>query len=167
MDDSTYPPLNPHEQLIEEFYAAFADHEAETMASCYHPEVRFEDPVFGMLIGKDAADMWRMLLDRSKDNLVISFSNIRADNEKGSATWMASYEFSKTKRNITNHINASFTFKDGLIHSHVDTFDFYRWNKQAFGFMGWLFGNTPFLQNKVRRQALSALRNWQRTNRDK
>ncbi|RZJ68319.1 MAG: nuclear transport factor 2 family protein [Flavobacterium sp.] len=153
--------MNPHEQLIEEFYAAFAEHEAETMASCYHPEVTFSDPVFGKLHGKDAADMWRMLISRSKGNLVIEFSRISADNEKGSAKWVASYDFSKTNRKIVNHIEAKFTFKDGLIFTHDDHFDFYKWNRQAFGLTGWLLGNTSFLKDKVKRQALAALRKWQ------
>lgn len=161
MDNSQYPPLNPHEQLIEEFYAAFAAHEPETMASCYHPEVQFVDPIFGRLEGSDVADMWRMLIDRSKGNLVIEFSGIRADADTGSAKWVATYAFPKTGRQIANEISASFTFKDGLIRTHTDDFDFYKWNRQAFGYTGWLLGNTAFLKNRVRKQAIAALRKWQ------
>ena len=58
--------MNSNEQIIEEFYAAFAEGNAETMASCYHPEVVFEDPAFGKLHGKDASEMWQMLIERAK-----------------------------------------------------------------------------------------------------
>jgi hypothetical protein len=153
--------MNPHEQLIEEFYAGFASHEAETMASCYHPDVQFTDPVFGRLDGNDASDMWRMLIERSKGNLEIVFSNIQATQGTGTAQWSATYIFPKNNRKIVNHIKASFTFKDDLILTHTDDFDFYNWNKQAFGLTGWLLGNSSFLKNKVRQQAISALRKWQ------
>ncbi|RZJ71006.1 nuclear transport factor 2 family protein [Flavobacterium sp.] len=153
--------MNPHEQLIEEFYAAFAQQEPETMASCYHPEITFEDSVFGKLHGRDAADMWRMLLERSKGNLTVEFSDIHADLEQGSAKWVAQYPFSKTGRQVVNKISAKFTFKDGLIFTHEDTFDFAVWSRQAFGLTGWLFGKTDFLKNKVRQQALASLKIWQ------
>ncbi len=153
--------MNPHEQLIEEFYAAFAQGDPEAMASCYHPEITFRDPAFGTLHGKDTADMWRMLLERSKGNLKVEFSDITADMGKGSAKWIARYPFSKTNRNVTNKVSAEFTFKDGLIFTHYDTFDFASWARQALGFTGWLFGNTNFLKNKVRKQALTSLKNWQ------
>lgn len=153
--------MNPNEQLIEEFYAGFAAHEPETMASCYHPEIQFADPVFGKLDAKDACDMWRMLIERSKGNLIIEFSNIIATADTGSAKWIATYTLSRNNRRIVNRINASFTFKDGLIATHTDDFDFYDWNKQAFGITGWLLGNSSYLKNKVRQQAISALRKWQ------
>lgn len=156
--------MNPHEQLIEEFYAAFSAHEAETMASCYHPEIAFSDPAFGMLHGKDASDMWRMLVHRSKGKLHIEFSDIKADQQLGSAKWTARYEFSKTGRQVTNEVTANFVFKDGLIIEHKDDFDFGKWASQAFGFTGWLIGNTAFFRNKVRNQALASLKHWQNQN---
>lgn len=153
--------MNPHEQLIEEFYAAFAAHEPETMASCYHPEIVFRDPAFGTLHGKDAADMWRMLIWRSKGQLSVSFSDIKADQEHGSANWVAKYPFSKTGRSVTNDVTANFAFRDGLIISHRDDFNFALWSRQAFGLTGWLFGNMSFFKQKVRKQAILALRNFQ------
>lgn len=156
--------MNPHEQLIEEFYAAFAAHEPETMASCYHPEITFHDPAFGTLKGKDAGDMWRMLIQRSKGELKVGFSEIKADQQRGSAKWTARYLFSKTRRQVVNEVSANFVFRDGLILEHKDDFDFARWSRQALGLSGWLLGNTDFLRNKVRTQALEALKNWQAKN---
>src|SRR5450631_4074539 len=56
--------MHPHEALVREFYARFAARDAEGMAACYHPDVAFSDPVFPMLHGEEAADMWRMRLSR-------------------------------------------------------------------------------------------------------
>jgi len=153
--------MNSNEQIIEEFYAAFANGNAETMASCYHPEIVFKDPAFGKLEGKDASDMWHMLLERAKGNLEIEFSNIKADAQKGSATWIATYNFSKTNRKVVNKIQAYFEFKDGLIIKHIDSFDFYKWSKQALGNTGFLLGWSSFLRKKVQQQALESLRKHQ------
>ena len=56
-----------------------------------------------------------------------------------------------------NIIEAQFTFQDGLIHTHRDTFDFWRWSRQALGPAGVLLGWTPMLHNKVRREARRGL----------
>ena len=156
--------MNSNEQIIEEFYAAFAEGNAETMASCYHTDIVFEDPAFGKLEGKDASDMWHMLIERAKGNLEISFSDIQADEKIGSAKWIAKYHFSKTNRNVINKIKANFEFKDGLIIKHTDSFNFYEWSKQALGTTGLLLGWTSFLHKKVQHQALESLRKYQQKN---
>ncbi|MFC6095293.1 nuclear transport factor 2 family protein [Flavobacterium qiangtangense] len=156
--------MNSNEQIIEEFYAAFAEGNAETMASCYHPDIVFEDPAFGKLEGKDASDMWHMLIERAKGNLEISFSDIQANDRSGTAKWVAKYHFSKTNRNVVNKIKAYFEFKDGLIIKHTDNFDFYNWSKQALGTTGLLLGWTSFLRKKVQKQALESLRKYQQKN---
>mgnify|MGYP003575707890 CR=1 FL=1 len=156
--------MNSNEQIIEEFYAAFAEGNAETMASCYHPNIVFEDPAFGKLEGKNASDMWHMLIERAKGNLEILFSDIQANDKSGSAKWIAKYHFSKTNRNVVNKIKAYFEFKDGLIIKHTDNFDFYDWSKQALGTTGLLIGWTSFLRKKVQKQALESLRKYQQKN---
>lgn len=153
--------MNSNEQIIEEFYAAFASQNPETMASCYHPDVIFEDPAFGKLHGKDVSDMWHMMIERAKGNLEISFSDIHANEKSGSAKWVAKYHFSKTNRNVVNKIQAFFEFKDGLIIKHTDHFNFYEWSKQALGTTGLLLGWSSFLHKKVQRQALESLRKYQ------
>jgi len=42
------------QKLIETFYTSFANLDAETMISCYHDEITFEDPAFGVLKGERA-----------------------------------------------------------------------------------------------------------------
>jgi len=58
---------------------------------------------------------------------------------------------------VHNIIDARFTFNDGLIASHRDTFDFWRWSRQALGPTGLMLGWTPLLRNKVRSRAASNL----------
>jgi hypothetical protein len=53
-----------------------------------------------------------------------------------------------------NIIDAKFSFNsDGLIVTHVDTFDLWRWSRMALGCMGITLGWTSFVQNKIRKQA--------------
>lgn len=143
--------------LIKSFYACFAKHDYEGMAACYHAEIEFRDPVFGILKGIQAKAMWQMLLERSKGNLKIVFSDVNVSGSTGSAHWEAFYPFSKTGRNVHNIIDATFEFKDGKIIKHHDHFNLYRWSRQAFGTTGTLLGFTPFFQNKVRNAAKKSL----------
>ena len=153
--------LNFHEQLIEEFYAGFAAQDAETMLSCYHEDIVFNDPVFGTLKEAEVAAMWRMLIENSRGNLQIKFSEIKADSTSGSAFWKARYNFSKTNRDVVNDIAATFEFKDDLIVKHTDSFNLYEWSKQAFGITGLLFGWTPFMKSAIRKKALASLKKYQ------
>lgn len=148
--------MHVNAQLIETFYRAFQQRDAEAMASCYHPEVRFSDPVFTDLRGRAAADMWRMLCERGKD-LRIEFGKISADERHGVAHWEAWYRFAATGRRVHNVIDAEFEFQDGLVVRHTDRFDLHRWAGQALGIPGKLLGGTSFLQNKIRAMAAKSL----------
>lgn len=154
-----------NEQLIRDFYEAFARHDAEAMVSCYHDGIEFFDPAFGSLKGVDAKNMWKMLIERSKGNLKIGFANVSADDEKGAADWTADYLFSKTGRQVHNEIHAEFEFKDGKIFRHRDDFDFWKWSKQALGISGFLLGWSSFLQNKVSQTARESLREYTAKNK--
>lgn len=149
-----------HARLIRRFYEAFAAHDAEAMAACYHPEVVFRDPAFGELRGAEAADMWRMLIARAGGELVVTYAAVEADAERGRARWEASYGFGPQRRPVHNRIAAEFAFRDGLIVHHVDRFDFHAWARQALGLPGLLFGWTPWLRQKVRTQARQGLARW-------
>ena len=70
---------------------------------------------------------------------------------------MATYTFSGSGRKVVNRIDARFTFRDGLIATHVDTFDLWRWASQALGPVSLLLGWTPFLRAKIRAQAAQSL----------
>ncbi len=129
------------------------------MQKCYHAEVQFSDPVFPHLTGKKACAMWHMLLAASTD-LKITFSNVESSEQTGSCSWEATYTFSKTSRKVHNKIQAAFTFRDGLIISHRDRFDLWRWSKMALGTPGLLLGWSPFLKKKIRAMAASNLGNF-------
>lgn len=148
--------MHPHAQLIEHFYAAFARRDAETMVSCYHPDIHFSDPVFQDLRGVHAGNMWRMLCERAT-TLVVEHSGVSADDKAGKAHWEARYDFTATGRKVHNVIDARFEFKDGKIIRHADTFDLWKWAGMALGAKGKLLGWAPPVQNAIRKQAMKGL----------
>jgi ketosteroid isomerase-like protein len=150
--------MSAHAALISSFYEAFGRRDWAAMGACYHPAVHFTDPVFD-LHGDQARLMWQMLCTRGRD-LQIAFRDVSAEGEHGRAHWDATYTFSATGRKVLNRIDAAFTFRDGLIVRHEDSFDFYAWLRQALGPVGWLLGWSPFLQAKVRAQAAHGLQSF-------
>jgi ketosteroid isomerase-like protein len=146
---------HPHDELIQRFYAAFAQLDGEAMAACYAPNARFSDPVFVNLQGDEPGAMWRMLTGRAQD-LQVKLAEHEAAELSGSAHWLADYTFS-TGRKVHNDVRAQFRFEDGLIAEHRDTFSFYGWSRQALGPVGIALGWTPMLRGKVQREARSGL----------
>jgi ketosteroid isomerase-like protein len=142
-------------ELIHRLYAALGKRDAEAMAACYTDDAYFRDPVFE-LPNAGVRDMWRMLAARGKD-LAVEVSGVSSDGATGKAHWDASYTFSQTGRKVLNRIDAAFKFRDGLICHHIDTFDLWRWSRQALGVPGVLLGWSPFLQAKIRRNAAAGL----------
>jgi ketosteroid isomerase-like protein len=151
--------MHPNAELVTRFYTAFSERDGEAMAACYHPDATFSDPAFPDLKGDEPGWMWRMLCERGED-LVIRFRDVEADDTRGSAHWDADYTFSTTGRMVNNSIDAAFTFEDGLIRTHVDTFDFYTWSRMALGMPGLLLGWTPLLRNKVQGTANQQLQKY-------
>jgi hypothetical protein len=148
--------MHPHEQLIEIFYTSFQRLDAEAMVRCYHPDIRFSDPVFPVLSKAEAGAMWTMLCSQAKD-FDLTFADIEANDLEGKAHWEARYTFSATGRRIHNKIEAKFEFRDGKIINHTDTFDFWKWSSMALGPVGVLLGWTPLLRKKVQKQARERL----------
>lgn len=146
-----------HGELIRKLYRSFASGDADGMAACYHTDIVFEDPAFGVLRRKEVAAMWRMLLERSKGQLQVSFDSVQADDATGSAQWVAEYVFQTTGCKVVNRVSAKFEFNDGFIVRHTDNFDFWRWSRQALGWKGLLLGWTPWMQKKVQQQTNRAL----------
>ena len=146
-------------ELIHRLYVALDRKDGESMARCYHPDAKFRDPVF-TLQGEAVGDMWRMLTSRAKD-FSLTFDQVRADEHSGAAHWVATYLFSQTGRIVINDIQARFVIRDGRICEHHDSFDLWRWARQALGTTGLLLGWTPLVQGKVRQQALKGLRAFQ------
>ena len=150
-----------NKETIERLYAAFADCNGAAMTACYAPGAHFHDPAFGDLEGDDIGAMWRMLTGRARD-LEITLREHEADEQAGTAHWLARYTFS-TGRPVENDIHGRFKFdQDGLITDHVDDFDFRKWASQALGPKGHLVALLPPLRAKARAQALAQLTTYKR-----
>ena len=155
--------MNANERTIENFYNAFARLDAEAMGEAYADDVTFEDEVFSLRGKREALGMWRMLCAATKDKGTdvwrLRFGEVKAEGANGSAHWDAHYRFSATGRLVDNSIDAQFQFgADGRIARHRDSFDFWRWSRQALGAPGLLLGWTPMLRTQVRARADGNLR---------
>lgn len=150
------------DRVIETFYEAFGRGDAETMASLYHPEAHFSDPVFPDLNGPEVMRMWRALIGRSTD-LEVRLGEHGASVADGPgpavghAHWTATYTFGATGRPVVNEIDARFRFADGLIREHRDSFGLWRWSRQALGAPGLMLGWTPLMRSRIRRDAAKLL----------
>ena len=151
------------DKLINNFYEAFQNLDAEAMVACYHEDIIFEDPAFGILKGEKAKNMWRMLCKNAMD-LNVEYSNINFDGQMATAYWEAHYTFSKTGRKIHNKIQANFIFKNGKISKHTDHFSLHNWAKQALGFKGYLLGGTSFFKKKFNLQTNRLLIKFEKSN---
>ena len=151
--------MHPHAELVDALYAAFNRRDAAAMAACYTPDATFRDPIFD-LAGRDVADMWRMFCERGGD-LTLTWRDVRADDAQGAAHWEPRYTFSVTGRPVHNVIDSRFTFRDGRIATHRDTFDLWRWSRMALGTKAVVLGWAPFVQKAIRRQAQRNFAHWQ------
>jgi ketosteroid isomerase-like protein len=148
--------MQKNKELITQFYTAFRQGDFATMQKSYHDEAHFNDPAFQNLNASEVRAMWQMLVTAAKD-LKITFSDVEADETKGSCKWEAKYTFSKTGRSVHNIIKANFEFRDGKIIKHNDHFSFWRWSRQALGTSGLLLGWSNMLQKKVQSTARKGL----------
>ena len=140
-----------HTELIQRFYTAFQQRDIDGMLTCYADDVVFSDPAFGELRG----DLTRHVAHagRAGAGLSLTFGEVAADQHTGRAEWIAQYRFTATGRMVVNRIDARFRFRDGRIVEHRDSFDLWRWARQALGLKGALLGWTPFVQRAIRAQA--------------
>ena len=121
------------DELIQRFYAAFGRRDGDEMAACYAPGAHFSDPVFRDLRDGEPGAMWRMLTGGSTD-LGIELLEHEADDDSGSAHWLAHYTFTQTGRHVDNDVRARFRFRDGLIAEHWESVDWVR-AYQSFGLL--------------------------------
>ena len=147
--------MHPNEKLITEFYEGFNKLDSRPMVKVYAPDAEFSDGVFPGLKGSEIGDMWTMLCARAQE-FSVTFRDVKADDTSGSAHWEAKYRF-RGGRHVHNVIDAVFTFRDGKVIKHTDTFDFWRWSRQALGLPGVLLGWSGFLKKKVQAQARAGL----------
>jgi ketosteroid isomerase-like protein len=148
--------MNQNKDVIDRFYQAFQQRDWKIMQTCYHNDARFSDPVFPQLNSSEVKAMWHMLCENAQ-NFSLQYSEVSTESDRGRCKWDAWYTFSRSGRNVHNIIQASFLFKEGLIIEHKDTFNFWRWSRQALGAPGLLLGWTPFLQSKVQATARKSL----------
>ena len=154
--------MHTNEQTLTRFYTAFANLDADAMGGCYSLDATFEDPAFLLCGQHEIAGMWHMLVDAAcghgKQEWRLDFNKVQADAQSGHVHWEANYRFSATKRQVHNIVEADFTFTpEGLIASHRDHFDLWRWSRQALGMGGWVLGWTPFFQKQMRVKTRVAL----------
>lgn len=154
--------VHPNAELLERFYTAFEAKDHATMAACYADDATFSDPVFPSLDANRVRAMWRMFCT-SGSALDVTHSNVQADDDTGSGRWEAVYDFPKTGRRVHNKITSAFTFRDGLIVTHHDNFDFFRWSRMALGPVGVALGWSPIVKNQVRQQADAQLRRFEQS----
>ncbi|MFT5511646.1 MAG: limonene-1,2-epoxide hydrolase [Bacteroidia bacterium] len=139
-------------ETIYHFYECMQDRNVEGMLSCYHPKIKFTDPVFGELEGDRVFNMWRMLMGRIDPNAKIEINNVYALNNRATCKWTADYAFGKRKRQIHNKIKSDFKFKDNRIVEQFDYFNLWEWTKQALGITGHLFGWSLSMQKMIIKQ---------------
>lgn len=157
--------MHPNAQTLTRFYTAFAALDADSMAACYAEDATFDDPAFSLQGQREISGMWHMLcaatLAKNRADWRLEFGDVSADDSSGHAHWEAHYRFSVSNRLVHNIIEADFTFTpQGLIASHTDRFDFWRWSRQALGMGGWVLGWAPYFRKQMRVQTHAALANY-------
>lgn len=152
-----------NEETIHKLYSALQTLNHKGMIQCYHPEATFRDPVFELNSKDEITGMWTMLCKSAKA-FEFHYDEVWTEEDEGGAILNAEYLFSQTNRMVHNHIHARFKFKNGLIIEHVDTFDFWKWSRQALGFPGVVLGWSSLLQRKVQNQAYTNMKRFMREN---
>ncbi len=145
-----------HMPVLDRFYSAFVARDSTIMGTCYADDARFSDPAFPDLNAAEVRAMWKLLVGRSND-LRVKFKVVREDERSGICEWRAYYTFSRTGRQVHNIVRSEFVLRDGFIVQQRDSFDFWRWSRQALGVTGYLLGWSPLLKRKVQSTARDAL----------
>ena len=157
--------MNINEQVIQNFYSAFARLDHAAMQNYYAADPVFNDPVFGILQGDEVKAMWEMLCRNAKD-FSLTYETPEADGEYGTCNWTATYTFSKTGRRVVNKVKAHMRIENGRITEHTDEFDIYKWSRQALGLPGILLGWSGYLKNKIRSDAKKRLYSFMKSKGD-
>jgi len=143
--------------VIEQFYHAFTQKDADAMVACYADNVVFTDPAFGTLEGDRAKAMWQMLNKDKNSNTKITYEVLEATENNGKVYWEAKYEFGPKKRKVHNKINATLVVENGKIVKHTDVFNSWKWAGMVLGVPGHLLGWTPFMKRKIKQTTNKAL----------
>jgi ketosteroid isomerase-like protein len=141
-----------HKELLQKFYNSFSTGNAQAMMDCYHDNITFQDPAFGILKGDRAKFMWEMLLSKKDSDLKIDYKILKTDDNYGKVNWTARYNYGPKKRKVVNKVTANFEFKDGKIIKHTDDFNLWTWSKQALGTSGYLLGWSPYMRDQIQKK---------------
>ncbi len=136
-------------EIITEFYNNFSEGNAQGMTQYYHKDIVFNDPIFGTLKKERAFKMWEMLLSKKSEHTTISFDNIIEKEGFITVNWTATYLFGPQQRKVVNNVLATFRFQENKIIEHSDSFDLWKWTRQALGTSGYLMGWSSFMQKKI------------------
>jgi hypothetical protein len=147
--------------VAEQFYDAFMVRDHYTMGLLYAENATFSDPVFPLLNALGARTMWKMLLTRAED-LGIEVKILEDSPTRARVDWVAYYTFGATGRPVVNRVHTEMALSNGRIVRQIDSFDLWRWSRQALGARGWLLGWTPLVRDKIRAQAAHSLREYAR-----
>jgi uncharacterized protein len=123
--------MHPNARLIETLYASLRDSQPDVAAACYAADAHFEDIAFRLKNSADILRMWRLVCSKKVE---VTFDSVVADDDKGSANWVAKYTMTESGRPVTNPSSAQFDFRDGIIVNHVDRCDAMAWATQAYPF---------------------------------
>jgi len=159
--DEHHESENPNAETIRKFYKAFHNRDAKTMATLYHKDIHFSDPVFPDLEGYQVMAMWKMLTTKAK-NLVVEYDSVSADDKNGASCHWEGWYLYGGERPVHNIVYSKFEFKDGKIIKHVDDFAFDVWASQALGIVGTVGGY--LIQKGVRKKAYLGLEEYIKEN---
>ncbi|PRP78981.1 hypothetical protein PROFUN_11446 [Planoprotostelium fungivorum] len=174
-------PSIQYHQLLEQFFTAFAaGKHHEMVALTDETQVELSDPIYECLKGPEVAGLWRYWSTRPgfhltcddvsveehditvRKNPLFGGYNRRKDTTAqvttklvGVAIFDLSY-LEKDKK-LSNHIEASFEFKDGKIISIAHKFDPWTWASQTQGLSGSILGWTGTVQAQSQAAALKEL----------
>jgi SnoaL-like domain len=123
--------MHPNARLISTLYSSLRDDKPDAAAACYTADAHFEDIAFRLDGREFILQMWRLVCSRE---VGVTFDSVVADDQEGSANWVARYTFTDTGRKVANAITSHFAFRDGLIVNHVDRCDAVAWATQAYPF---------------------------------
>lgn len=147
------------QDIVVEFYKAFQKADSKSMNLLYHNDLRFHDPVFGELDYQETTAMWQMLCSANQ-TLTIDFSINDATKNEVRVRWEARYHFGKKKRPVHNIISTHMVVEEQRIKYHTDSFNLYRWTRQAIGWPGAMFGWAPFFKRKIRKMSRNYLQSY-------
>lgn len=153
-------------QLLLVFFNAFKNKDVDKMVSCYHPDIMYTDPAFGVLYGADVKTMWQMLCKNAKD-LDLDYWNIHKHRNGAGASYEAWYTFKKTGRAVYNVVDSTFEFAEGKIIKQRDDYDVHHWARQALGLPGVILGGTGFFKKRLQGETADLLKEFKKNEQRK